>query len=155
MNQSELSSQAVNSFCLVIKETWSLTFSWSKIMGVLLSNSGHFEWLLSAGLNGNRTCWNCLVFQKELIIEDSFPIPPYTHHFLGRRPPFGVVGGGSFCLPYYLFHSTLLYSIHFSLPITIFKTFSLCLSRESQAETWSGRFFSLNLCGTQTSKRWT
>ena len=30
-----------------------------------------------------------------------------------------VVGGGSLCLPHDLFSSTLLYSIHFSLPVTI------------------------------------
>ena len=38
--------------------------------------------LHSVGLIGSSTCWNCLVFQKELIIEDSLPIPPYTQHHL-------------------------------------------------------------------------
>ena len=47
-----------------------------------------------------------------------------SHHirnitFFGRRLAFGVVGGGSFRLPHDLFHSTLLYSIHFSSPVTI------------------------------------
>ena len=44
-----------------------------------------------------------------------------------------MVGGGTFHLPHDLFHSTLLYSIHFSSPVTIcFKNrmFSLRLSRE-------------------------
>ena len=66
-----------------------------------------------------------------------------------------MVGGGSFHLSQDLFRSTLLYSIHFSLPVTIcFKNgmFSLRLSKESQAEIRSRRFFSFNLCGTQTSK---
>ena len=58
---------------------------------------------------------------------------------------FGVVGGGLFHLPHDLFYSTLLYNIHFSLPITICcknGTFSLCLSRESHVEIWLRRFFS-------------
>ena len=74
--------------------------------------------------------------------------PFQSHHihnitFFGWRPAFG---GGSFRLPYSLFRSTLLYSIHFSSPVTIcFKnrTFSLCFSRESHAEIWSRRFFCL------------
>ena len=50
-----------------------------------------------------------------------------------------MVGGGLFHLPHDLFHSTLLYNIHFSLPITICcknGTFSLCLSAESHVEIW-------------------
>ena len=58
VDQSELSSQAVNSFCLVIKETCSLTFSWSKIVVFSWLILDNFECLLSVGLNGNRTCWN-------------------------------------------------------------------------------------------------
>ena len=57
-----------------------------------------------------------------------------------------MVGGGSFLLLHDRFRSTLLYSIHFSSPVTIcFKngTFSLRLSRESHAEIWSRRFFRL------------
>ena len=56
-----------------------------------------------------------------------------------------------------IFHSTLLYSIHFSLPITIcFKngTFSLHFSKDSHVEIQSRRFFRFclfNLRGTQTS----
>ena len=67
-----------------------------------------------------------------------------------------MVGGGSFHLPHNLFHSTLLSSIHFSLPIPICLKngiFSLHCNRElSHVEIWS-RFF--HLCGTYTSKWWT
>ena len=57
-----------------------------------------------------------------------------------------MVGGGSFRLPHDPFRSTLLYSIHFSSPVTIcFKnrTFSLRFSRELHAEIWSEGFFRL------------
>ena len=49
-----------------------------------------------------------------------------SHHknntitFFGLRLAFGVVGRGSFSLSHNLLQSTLLYSIHFSSPITIF-----------------------------------
>ena len=69
-----------------------------------------------------------------------------------------MVGAGSFHLPQDLFHSTLLYSVHFSSSVTVcFKngTFSLYLGRESHAEIQSRRVFSLNLCGIQTSKQLT
>ena len=59
---------------------------------------------------------------------------------------FGVVRGGSFRLPHNLFCSTLLYSIHFSSPVTIcFKngTFSLRLSRESRQKYGQEGFFCL------------
>ena len=46
VDQSELSSQVVNGFCLVIKETCSLMFSWSKIVCFLLTNSGQF-WVIA------------------------------------------------------------------------------------------------------------
>ena len=56
---------------------------------------------------------NCLVFQKNL--EESLPIPPYTHiTFFGWRLAFGVIGGGSFCLPQDVVHSTLFYRMYFS-----------------------------------------
>ena len=70
---------------------------------------------------------NCLAFWKELIIEDSFPVPLYIqHHLLWMKTKVGV---GSFCLPHDLFHSILLYSTHFSLPVIIcffFKFFFIC-----------------------------
>ena len=92
---------------------------------------------------------NRLVFQKKLIIEDSLQIPPYTHiTFFGWRLAFGVVGDDSLWLPQNHFHSTLLYSIHFSLPVTIcFKNrmFLLHLSRDSYVEIRSRRFLSTSL----------
>ena len=72
--------------------------------------------------------------------------------FFGWRPASGVVGGGSFRLPHDLFRSTLLYSVHFSLPTTIcFKnrTFSLRVSRESPVEIRSIRFFRLTYVETK------
>ena len=79
-----------------------------------------------------------LLFWKKLMIEDSFQ-SHHIHNFtlFGWRSAFGVVSGGSFCLPHDLVCSTLLYSIHFSSPVTIcFKngTFSLCFSRELHME---------------------
>ena len=77
---------------------------------------------------------------------------------LDEDQSFGVVGAGSFCLSPVLFHSTLLYSIHFSLPITIhFKngTLSLYFSKDSHVKIQSRRFFCFclfNLYGTQTPK---
>ena len=55
-----------------------------------------------------------------------------------------MVGGGLFHLPHDLFHFTLSYNIHFSLPITICcknGTLSLRLSRESHVEIWLRRIF--------------
>ena len=64
--------------------------------------------------------------------------------------------GSSFLLRHDLFHSTLLYSIHFSPLLTIcFKNriFLLYFGRGMHAEIQSRRFFYLlNLRGTQTSK---
>ena len=72
---------------------------------------------------------NYLVFRKELIIEGSLPIPPYTqHHLLWMQTSLWYVCGGSFRFAHDPFHSTRFYSIHFSSPVTIcFKngTFSL------------------------------
>ncbi|CAI9164717.1 unnamed protein product [Rangifer tarandus platyrhynchus] len=79
-----------------------------------------------------------LVFQKELMIEDSLPIPSYTRHLLyGMNIGFCCGWWWFICRPHRLFHSTLLYSIHFLLLVTIcFKTgaFSLCVSGEWHAE---------------------
>ena len=146
-DESELPSQAVTVFA------WS-----SKKHAVLYYPDGIlciFCWLipdvfrrvlLSVGLIGTVLVGiNRLVFWKELIIEDSLPIPAYTQiTFFGWRPAFGVVGGCWFHLPHHLFRSTLLHSIHLSSPVTIcFKngTFSLCFSKELHAEIWSRRFF--------------
>ncbi|CAN0452797.1 unnamed protein product [Rangifer tarandus platyrhynchus] len=70
---------------------------------------------------------NRLVFWKEFIIEDSLSTPPYRTITFRQRLGLSVTGGGSFHLPHNLFHSTLLYSIHFSLPITVcFKNETPC-----------------------------
>ena len=67
-----------------------------------------------------------------------------------------MVGSDLFHLPHNLFSSTLLYSIQFSLPITVcFKSgiFSLCFSREPNGEIWSRMFlFPIYLCGTQNEQ---
>ena len=62
--------------------------------------------LLLVGLNWEQALVeiNCLLFQKELVIEDFLLIPLYIHHFL-LRLAFAVVGSGSFYLPHSLFHS--------------------------------------------------
>ena len=131
-------------------------------MHFLLTNSGHF--FSSAVFSWSN--WEQyllelirLVFQKELIIEDSLPILPYTqHHLLWMKT--------SVWCGWWWFISLALRSLMFNIivqyPLFIthqicFKngTFSLCLSRESHAEIQSRRFISLNLCGTQTSKQLT
>ena len=73
-----------NSFCLVIKETCSLALSWWKIMCFLwLIPDAFCRVLLLVGLLGNGTFGiNHLVFWKELIIEDSLPIPSHTQRHL-------------------------------------------------------------------------
>ena len=76
---------------------------------------------------------------------DSYPIPPFLqYHLLWMKTSRWHGWWCSFHLTYDLFDSTLLYSIYFSLPITVYfknRTFSLCLSRELHKEIWSGRFF--------------
>ena len=82
----------------------------------------------------------------------------YTKSPFGWRSASGVVGGSFFLLPHDLFHSTLLYIIYFSLPITVcFKngTFLLHLSRELHVEIRfeKKKVFLLNVCGTQTQTK--
>ena len=152
-----ISQPSCNSVCLLIQEICSLALFWWKGMWFLLTNSGHF--LMSAAFSWSH--WEQYLlelfgFQKELIIEDSLPIPPYIQHHLLWRPAFGVVGSGSFHFDHDLFCSPVLYSIHFPSTITICfknKMFSLCFSRESHAEIWSKRVFSL--WWDPTSNQWT
>jgi len=76
--------------------------------------------LLSVGLTESSTSWNeSFGFQRKLIIDHSFPISPYTHHLFWMKT-------GHWCGWWWfislspwslLFH--VLYSIHFSSPITI------------------------------------
>ena len=87
----------------------------------------------------SSTC-NWLVLWKKVIIEDSLPIPLYTHH---STLAYGVVGSGSFHLSHNLFHPTLLYTIHFSSPIAIYfknEMLLLCLRNKLYAEMPSRRF---------------
>ena len=97
-------------------------FAWSKKHVVLCYPDGRlcifcwlipdtFPWLLlSVGLIRRSTYWNCLVFQKELITDDSLPFHLWIVTALW------CVGGGLFSLPHSLFCSTLLNGTHFSLP---------------------------------------
>ena len=133
------SQSSCNSFCLVIKETCSLVLPWGDIMHFLLTNSGCF--LSSAAFSWSNwekylelTVW----FPEEAHNRGLHSNPTiYTASLFGWRPAFGVVGGGSFYFLHDLLHFTLLYSIHFSSPVTIYFNngmFSLCLSREWHAE---------------------
>ena len=147
------SQPSCSSFFLIIKETCLLALSWLKIMHFLLTNSGQFLlstafiWELyllglfgfTEGAHNRGLPSNSTIYTTSSSLDDDWP---------------SVVGGGSFRLLCDLFHSTLLYSIHFSLHITIcFRNgaFPLHISRESHEELWSRRFFLLNSC-TQTSK---
>ena len=108
-----------------------------------------FCWgLLSVGLLGAGRVGFVWLSGKSSQQRTSFQ----SHHkhsnptitFSGWRLAFGVIGGGSSCLPHNLFCSTLLYSIHFSLSVIIcFKNemFLLCLSRVLHAEIWSRFLF--------------
>ena len=114
-----------------------------------------FHWvLLSVGLTTNNT-WNCLVFWKELIIEDSHPISPYTHHLWMKT---GLWCGWWWFISLVPWSLTLhiivqCFKSTFQSLITIcFKKFSLCFSRESCMSKYGQACFSLNLCGTQISK---
>ena len=107
---------------------------------MLLSNAP-FSWLI-----GSSTCWNCLNFPKEVIIEDSLPIPLHAqYHLLWMKTSLCLVAGGSFHLTHDLFHSTLLYSIQFSLPVTIcFKNrYFFHLSKESHGICGQESFYRL------------
>ena len=156
-DESDLPRQAVTVFAWQSKKRSDLHYLDGRCIFLLTNSGGFFVkccfWLVWLGAVGIYR----LVFWKELIIEDSFPIPPYTqHHLLWMKTTlWSSVGGGSFLLLHNLFHSTLLHSIHFSSPVTICLkngTFSLHLGSESEMKIRSRRFFSLNLCGTQTSK---
>ena len=127
------SQSTYNSFCLVIKEHAVLHYPRGRLCVFCWQILDVFcQVLLLIGLTGSSTSWNCLVFQKVLIIDDSLSIPPYTQiSFFGWRLDFAVVGGSSFYLFQDLFHS-LLYSIHSSSPDTIClksRMFSLHFSR--------------------------
>ena len=130
------SQPSCNSFCLVIKETWGLAvFQW-KITHFLLTNYRIF--LL--GVAFSWSSWKLYLlelivwFSKQLIIEEALPIPPFIQYQLLWMKTGLWCGWWWFILlaPWSL-HSTLLYSNHFPLPVTIYfkkRPFSLHLSRE-------------------------
>ena len=159
-DESELPSQAVTVFAWSSKKHVVLCYPVGRLCVFcwLILNGVH-QVLPTVGLIRSSTVGsNCLVFKKELIIEDSLPIPPYTQHHLLWIKTSLCCGWWWFILlaPCSIPHCAQ-YSIHYSLPITIcFKnrTFLLCLSRELHVEIQSRRcfFFLFNLCGTQTSK---
>ena len=127
------------------RNTWSWGIQWNT-RHFLLTNSGCFS--SSAAFSLSRAVLvgvNHLVFLKELLIEDSLSIPPYTQrHLLWVKTGLWCVWWWLILLASQLLHSTLLFSIHFSLPVTINFTnrmFSLHLSRESHVEIWLRRYF--------------
>ena len=78
-DDSELPSQALTAFVCHQRNIQSCNFL-MEIMHFLLTNSDTFyKGLPSVGITGSKT--NRSVFQKELIIEHSLPIPPYTQHY--------------------------------------------------------------------------
>ena len=130
-------------------------------MHFLFTNSGRFS--MSAAFKWSNweqyllelTVW---FSRRSSLIEDSLPIPPYTHHLLWMKTSlwcgwWWFISLAPRSLP---FHIIVQYPLFIAITIC-FKngTFSLRLSRESHEEIWSGRFFSLNLRRTQTSKRLT
>ena len=135
-----------NSFCLVIKEIIGLVLSWWTTMHFLFTYSRHF--FSSAAFSWSN--WE--QYLSKLII--CFPephnrrlssSPTYTQpHLLWLKT--GLCSSWQFIShAHNFFHSTLLYSFHFSSPVTIcFRngTFSLHLSRELHVEIWSRFFFS-------------
>ena len=109
------------SFCLVFKKHAVLNypnkdyafFCW------LILDTFHWVWLQLIWLGSVLVGINNLIFQKELIIEDSLLIPPYIHHFFWLET--GLWCGWwwfiSLALWSFPFHITV--TINFSFPITI------------------------------------
>ena len=114
VDESELPSQAVTVFAWSSKKR-GLELSWCKTVRFLLTNSRRFSSSAAFSLsNWERVLVriNHLVFQKELMIESSLPIPPRTQHHFWMKSSLSYDCGGSFCLPHKRFHSAQLYSIH-------------------------------------------
>ena len=102
---------------------------WSCIilMPFLLTNSRCF--FLSSAFScliGSSICWNCLIFWKELIIDNSLPVLPYAkQHLLWMKTSllcgwWLVISLAPWSL---LFHIIIQYSIHFSSPVLKWKHF--------------------------------
>ena len=121
-DELELCSQATTDFAWSSKKHVALHYGGLCIFCWLILDAFR-QVLLSVRLTRNKYFLEltCLIFQKVLIVERTPFQSLYIHiTFFGWRPAFGVVGGGTFHLPNNLLHSTLLYSIHFSSPITVF-----------------------------------
>ena len=122
-------------------------------MHFLLTNSRHFlSNAAFSGSTGSSTCWNSLL---------GFPEGAHNRGLSSNPTIYTISPSLDEDWPL-----MLLVVVHFTCPmississhVTIcFKNglFSLCSSTESHAEIWSRRVFSLNLCGTQTSKQLT
>ena len=148
MNQN-FPAKVLNSFCLVIKETSGLVLSWWRIIPI-------FCWLTL------ERCFQLVQPGAVLVGIKSFSFPEGTHYrglsfnpttyttspALDEDRLLGWLMGGSFHLSQDLFHSTLLYSIHFHHPsqfVLKVNNFVMFKYRESHAEIRSRRFFFLHL----------
>lgn len=123
-NESELSSQAVTVFALVIKEMHCLVFSQWKIKNFLLNNSRYFLWYDALSWSKWEQCLLELIYDfPEEAHNRGLPsnLAIYTVSLsLDEDQSLMWLLVGLFCLPHNIFHSTLLNSNHFSPPIRIF-----------------------------------
>ena len=89
------------------------------------------------------------------MMNNSFPIPPNTqHHLLGVNTGFATICEAYPGFDHDLFRKLLSYVIHFSSPVIIRLKNGLISFRfnsDSQMETRSIKFFTVNSCGTQVS----
>ena len=144
-DESELFSQGVKQFLPGHQRNiWSCVILVEDYPHFLLTNSGA---LLSVGPTGSCTCWDSSFSFPEGTHYRGLSFNPTTHTTspaLDEDRLLGWLMGGSFHLSQDLFHSTLLYSIHFHHPsqfvlkVNNFVTFKY---RESHAEIRSRRFF--------------
>ena len=157
VEESEFPSQAVMIFVWSSKKHVVLHYPNERLCSFYWLILDAFHWvLLSVSLTGSSTSWNWLFgFLGGAHYRGLLSNPTIYTTSPSLDEAFCVADGGSFRLSHDLFHSTLLNSIHFSLPVTIYiknGTLSLHFSRESHVEIWSRRFFWLNLSRTQISK---
>ena len=135
-----------------------LALSWWKTTPYLLINSNGFFLI---------TCFNrisCWHYRVELMVwpgsRSSWWTIPFQSHqtfnitFLDVNTGFATVCEASPSFDHDLFRTLLSYVIHFSSPVIIrFKNSSIScrFSSDSQIETRSIKFFTVNSCGTQVS----
>ena len=152
VDESELPSQALTAFAWSLEKHANLRYPDGRLYVFFWRILGAFHWvLLSVDLIGSSHCWS-----------ESFGVPEEAHPFqshhvhtitFGWRSAFGVVGGGSFCLPRDIFHLhyyTVSSFYHLSQFIQKTKCFCYVLSRELHSDIWSRRLFFFSLCVTQT-----